>query len=141
LNVWKLYCIVYCYVISWIFYLNNWSKHALKQRLAQNRWLLPLCWLCNPETSFPIPFVDFQRGDLHISDYIICANFLHYVIRIHPFNIGTNIHQGCLSAKIHEFVWNSFSGSCSDYIFRTRGIFGKNRAREKSHRVGKVTLK
>jgi len=27
--------------------------------------------LCNPETLFPAPFVDFQRGDLHISDYII----------------------------------------------------------------------
>jgi len=27
--------------------------------------------LCNLETSFPTPFVDFQRGDLQISDYII----------------------------------------------------------------------
>jgi len=27
--------------------------------------------LCNPETSFSTPFVDFQRGDLHILDYII----------------------------------------------------------------------
>ena len=31
---------------------------------------------------------------------------------------------------------------CSDYIFRTTGIFGKKkkRAREERHRVGKVTL-
>jgi len=33
--------------------------------------------LCNPETSFPTPFVDFQRGDLYISDYIIW--FLHII--------------------------------------------------------------
>jgi len=57
-----------------------------KQRPSQNRWLPPLCrWnsdyiirtvltlsgLYNPKTSFPTSFVDFQRGDLHISDYTI----------------------------------------------------------------------
>ena len=62
------------------------TKSALEQRLSQNRWLLPLCWcspdyiirtvftlsrLYNPEPSFTTPFVDFQRGNLHVSDYII----------------------------------------------------------------------
>jgi len=32
--------------------------------------------LCNPETSFLTPFVDFQRGDLHISDYIIRSLYI-----------------------------------------------------------------
>jgi len=119
-------------------------------RLNQNRWLLPLCWcssdsiirtvctlsgLCNPETTFLTPFVDFLWGDWHISDYIIRKMYklLDYVIWIHPLHLGINIHQADLSVKIHEFVRNLFSEGSSNYVIRTRDIFRKkNRARENS---------
>jgi len=64
---------------------NSWL-HALKQRLSQNKWFLPL-FLCssdyiirtiftlsglrNLEASFFTLNVDFLHGDWRISDYII----------------------------------------------------------------------
>jgi hypothetical protein len=38
--------------------------------------------LCNPQASYPTPVVDFQQGDLHISEYIIwnLLNRPNYVI-------------------------------------------------------------
>jgi len=111
--------------------------NASKQRFSQNIWLLPLWWcssyhiirtvytlsgLCNPETTFLTPFVDFLRGDWHISDYVIW---------IQPLHIDINIHQTGLSEKIHEFVRNSFFGRSSDYVIQTRGIFGEKIGRAK----------
>ena len=47
------------------------SVSVLVQFGLHNPYCLAQSGLCNPETSFPTPFVDFQQGDLHISDYII----------------------------------------------------------------------
>jgi len=47
------------------------SASVLMQFRLHNLDSLTQSGIRNPETSFPTPFVDFQRGDLHISDYII----------------------------------------------------------------------
>jgi len=101
--------------------------NAPKQRLSQNRWLLPQRWcsydyiirtvltlsvLCNPETSFPTPFVDFQRDNLHISDYTIQKLYkLSGLCTPNPFI--QNWHQ-------HPSGWFKWQNPriCPDFIFR-----------------------
>ena len=134
-----------CYRLNFLFEQlvkgQNVGLHALKQRLSQNRWLLPLCW-CSSDFIIQNVFTpDYVIRKHHFLPHLLtfngviytfrikqsgkCKKCPDYVFRIHPFNININIHQGCLNSKIHEFVWNSFSRRCSNYIFQTRGIFGK----------------
>jgi len=52
------------------------SAFVLVQFGSHNPDSLTKSGLCNPETLFPTPFVAFQRGDLHISDYIIRSLYM-----------------------------------------------------------------
>jgi len=122
---------------------------ALKQRLNQNRWLLPLCWcssdytfrsvftrsgICIPETTFLTPFVDFQRGDLHCSDYTIRKLLeLSGLCNPNPFIQHWHQHPSgwfeCQNPRIcPEFLfWNVFGLYVPDQGYFWREKIGRAR--------------
>jgi len=65
------------------------SASILMQSGLYNPAGLSLSGLYNPEPSFTIPFVDFQRGDLHVSDYIIQKFFTISGL----YNLNPSIHN------------------------------------------------
>jgi len=94
---------------------------------------LSLSGLYNPELSFTTPFVDFQRSDLHVLDYIIrkfstISGLYNLNPSIHNWHHHPSGWMKCQNPRINPKL-----------IIRTRGIFGrKKKAREERHRVGKV---
>lgn len=90
----------------------------------------------------PPSFVDFQRGDLHLSDFII-QKFSKLFELYNPDPSVHNLHlhpSAWWSAKNHKIFRIIYSRMVPDYIIRTRGILGKNRVREERHRGEKVIV-
>ena len=123
------------------------TKYALKQMLNQNRLFLPLCW-CSPYyvfiPSLTTPFVDFQRGDLHVSDYIIwkfstISGLYNPNLSIHTWHHHPSGWMKCQNPRINpELIFRKVFGlyNLDDGYFWKK----KKGACEERHRVGKVNL-
>jgi len=134
------------------------NQNALKQRLGQNRWLLPLCW-CSPDYTirivyhypkyviqkhhFPPHLLTFN-GVIYISDYIIqsfyrisgLCNPKPFIQKVAPTFI--RVIEVSKTTNLSEIY---ISKAVRILYSRPRVFLKINRAREDSHKVGKVNLK